>query len=162
MAEHPNVALVREMMGAMDSGDVAFLEDHTSDDIVWHTGGNSRAAGTRRGKDEVRQMMSAVTGDSMKVQNHAILGDDDHVVVLGTANVTAPSGKSAEYNFVNVFHVSGGKITEAWGMAENDAVTDPDLGRVRDLVHRAAAGFRGGSARRRRANPRRRARSGTR
>jgi len=125
MAEHPNVVLVREMMGAMDSGDVAFLEDHTSDDIVWHTGGNSRAAGTRRGKDEVRQLMSAVTGDSMKVQNHAILGDDDHVVVLGTANVTAPSGKSAEYNFVNVFHVSGGKITEAWGLAENDAVTDP-------------------------------------
>ena len=110
---------------AMDRGDVAFLEDHTSDDIVWHTGGNSRAAGTRRGKDEVRQMMSAVTGDSMKVQNHAVLGDDDHVVVLGTANVTAPSGKSAEYNFVNVFHVTDGKITEAWGLAENDAVTDP-------------------------------------
>ena len=125
MDEHPNVTMVNELTAAMDRGDVAFLEDHTSDDIVWHTGGNSRAAGTRRGKDEVRQMMSAVTGDSMKVQNHAVLGDDDHVVVLGTANVTAPSGKSAEYNFVNVFHVSDGKITEAWGLAENDAVTDP-------------------------------------
>jgi len=124
MDEHPNVALVREITSAMERGDMAFLEDHTADDIVWHTGGNSRAAGTRRGKDEVRQMMSAATGD-IKIQNHAILGDDDHVVVLGTADVTAPSGKSVEYNFVNVFHVSGGKVTEAWGMAENDAVTDP-------------------------------------
>jgi hypothetical protein len=26
---------------------------------------------------------------------------------------------------VNVFHIADGKITEAWGMAENDAVTDP-------------------------------------
>jgi ketosteroid isomerase-like protein len=125
MDEHPNVALIREMMGAMERGDVEFLEGHIADDIVWHTGGNSRAAGTRRGKDEVRQMMGSVTGDGMKVQTHAIVGDDDHTVVLGTANVTAPSGKSVEYNYVNVFHISGDKVTEVWGMAENDAVTDP-------------------------------------
>jgi ketosteroid isomerase-like protein len=125
MDEHPNVALIREMTGAMERGDIAFLEAHTADDIVWHTGGNSRAAGTRRGKDEVRQMMGAMTGDSLEIQSHAILGDDDHVVVLGTANVTAPSGKSVEYNYVNVFHVSGDKVTEVWGMSENDAETDP-------------------------------------
>lgn len=125
MEEHPNVAMVREMMGAMERGDMVFLEDHTADDIVWHTGGNSAAAGTRRGKDEVRELMGGVTGDAMKIQNHAILGDDDHVVVLGTADVTAPSGKSVEYNFVNVFHVSGDKVTEVWGMSENDAETDP-------------------------------------
>jgi ketosteroid isomerase-like protein len=125
MDEHPNVALIREMLGAMERGDVEFLEGHVADDIVWHTGGNSRAAGTRRGKDEVRQMMGAMTGDGMKVQTHAIVGDADHTVVLGTANVTAPSGKSVEYNYVNVFHVSGDKVTEVWGMAENDAETDP-------------------------------------
>jgi uncharacterized protein len=125
MDEHPNVSLIREMNAAMERGDMTFLEDHTADDIVWHTGGNSRAAGTRRGKDEVRQMMGAMTGDSMKVQTHAIIGDDDHVVVLGTANATAPSGRSVEYNYVNVFHVAGDKVTEVWGMAENDAETDP-------------------------------------
>ncbi len=50
----------------MDRGDVQWMEGHTSDDIVWHTGGNSRAAGVRRGK-----------------------------------------------------------VTEVWGLAENDAETDP-------------------------------------
>jgi len=126
VAEHPNVALVREMFDAMGRGDVQWLEDHTADDIVWHTGGNSRAAGVRRGKDQVRELMGAAAApDAMKVQSHDIVGNDEHTVVLGSAAVTAPSGKSVEYNFVNVFHIADGKVTEVWGMSENDAETDP-------------------------------------
>ena len=126
MDEHRNVALIREMFSAMERGDTPWLEDHTADNIVWHTGGNSRAAGVRRGKDEVRELMSAAgSTDTMKAQVHDIVGNDDHTVVIGTAVVTAPSGKSVEYNYVNVFHIADGKITEAWGMAENDAETDP-------------------------------------
>ena len=85
MDEHPNVALVREITSAMERGDMAFLEDHTADDIVWHTGGNSRAAGTRRGKDEVRQMMSAATGD-IKIQNHAIHRKNTSIVHITSRN----------------------------------------------------------------------------
>ena len=126
MDEHPNVALVREMFAAMERGDVQWLEDHTADDIVWHTGGNSRAAGARRGKDEVRELMGAAASpETMKAQMHDIIANDDHTVVLGTAVVTSPSGKSVEYNYVNVFHIADGKVTEAWGLAENDAETDP-------------------------------------
>ena len=62
---------------------------------------------------------------AMKVDVHDVIGNDDHTVVLGTAVVTAPSGKSVEYNYVNVFHVADGKVTEVWGLAENDAETDP-------------------------------------
>jgi ketosteroid isomerase-like protein len=123
--EHPNAALIREMWAAMDRGDIQWLEDHTADDIVWHTGGNSRAAGVRRGKDEVRQMMGSLSGDAMKASTHDIIANDQHTVVLGTATVTAPSGKSVEYNYVNVFHIDGDKVTQVWGLAENDAETDP-------------------------------------
>ena len=126
MEEHPNVTLVRDMFAAMERGDVQWLEDHTSDDIVWHTGGNSRAAGVRRGKDEVRALMTETADPgAMKVDVHDVIGNDDHTVVLGTAVVTTPSGKSVEYNYVNVFHVADGKVTEVWGLAENDAETDP-------------------------------------
>ena len=126
MQEHPNVALVREMFAAMDRGDMQWVEDHTSDDIVWHTGGNSRAAGVRRGKDAVRESMAAMADPgAMKADVHDVIGNDDHTVVLGTAVVTAPSGKSVEYNYVNVFHIAEGKVTEVWGLAENDAETDP-------------------------------------
>ena len=126
MAEHPNVTLVRDLFAAMDRGDIQWMEDHTADDIVWHTGGNSRASGVRRGKDSVRELMGSVGGSgAMKADVHDVIGNDDHTVVLGTAVVTAPSGKSVEYNYVNVFHIDDGKVTEVWGLAENDAVTDP-------------------------------------
>lgn len=126
MGEHPNASLVREMWDAIERGDMGWLDAHVADDIVWHVGGNSRSAGTFRGKETVAQMMSGVTDpNAMKVVTHDIIAGDDHTVVLGTANITAPSGASAEYNFVNVFHIDGDKVTEAWGMAENDAVTDP-------------------------------------
>ena len=126
MADHPNVVLVRESFEAMDRGDLAWLEEHMSDDIVWHVGGNSSAAGTMSGKDAVLQMMSPALADAMKADVHDVVGGDDHVVVLGKAVVTGPSsGKSVEYNYVNVFHVADGKVTEAWGMAENDAEVDP-------------------------------------
>ncbi len=126
MQEHPNVTLVRDMFAAMDRGDMQWIDDHTSDDIVWHTGGNSKAAGVRRGKDAVRESMAAMSDPgAMKADVHDVIGNDDHTVVLGTAVVTAPSGASAEYNYVNVFHIADGKVTEVWGLAENDAVTDP-------------------------------------
>jgi len=126
MQEHPNVTLVRDLFAAMDRGDMQWVEDHTSNDIVWHTGGNSRAAGVRRGKDAVRESMATMAdAGTMKADVHDVIGDDEHTVVLGTAVVTAPSGKSVEYNYVNVFHIADGKVTEAWGLAENDAETDP-------------------------------------
>ncbi|MGZ8579822.1 MAG: nuclear transport factor 2 family protein [Actinomycetota bacterium] len=126
MQEHPNVTLVRDMFAAIERGDMQWIDEHTSDDIVWHTGGNSKAAGVRRGKDAVRESMAAMADPgAMKANVHDVIGNDDHTVVLGTAVVTAPSGKSAEYNYVNVFHIADGTFTEVWGLAENDAVTDP-------------------------------------
>jgi ketosteroid isomerase-like protein len=126
MDQHPNASLIREMFDAMQRGDTAWMDQHVADDIVWHVGGNSRSAGVFRGKETVAQMMAGVTDpQSMKVDTHDIIAGDDHTVVLGTAVVTAPSGASAEYNFVNVFHIANGKLTEVWGMSENDAITDP-------------------------------------
>ena len=49
------------------------------------------------------------------------------MVTLGTARATGPDGSSAEWKYVQVFHVKDGKVTEAWGMAENDAEVDPFL-----------------------------------
>ena len=122
--EHPNVALAREGMGAFQRGDVQWLADHLADDVVWHVGGNSRAAGQYRGKEAILNYMGAGAGGSAEIDTHDILGNDDHVVALGTAKLTAPDGESVEYKFVNVFHARDGKITTAWGLAENDAETD--------------------------------------
>ena len=58
---------------------------------------------------------------------HDILGNDEHVVVLGSAKATARDGSSAEWKYTQIFHIRDGKTTEVWGMAENDAAVDPFL-----------------------------------
>ena len=62
MAEHPNVALVRRGMQAMNDMDMsradeemAIVDAFMADDIVWHEIGRAEP---RRGKDELRATMS--------------------------------------------------------------------------------------------------------
>jgi uncharacterized protein len=124
--EHPNVALVREGNEAFERGDMAWFDEHTADDVVWHVGGNNKLSGTYQGKQAVMEMMGRTGGaGAFKVDTHDVLGNDDHVVTLGTAVVTTADGDSVEYKFVNIFHIKDGKTTEVWGMSENDAETDP-------------------------------------
>jgi ketosteroid isomerase-like protein len=63
---------------------------------------------------------------------HDIVGNDDHVVVLGSAKATARDGSSAEWKYTLMFHTRDGKTTEVWGMAENDAAVDPFLDALPD------------------------------
>jgi ketosteroid isomerase-like protein len=123
--EHPNVAIAREGMEATQRGDLQWLQDHLADNVSWHVGGNSAAAGTLEGKEKVMQFFGAMgNGGGIELDLHDIMATDDHTVVLGTAHLTAPDGDSIKYNFVNVFHIRDGMVTDAWGMTENDAETD--------------------------------------
>lgn len=128
--EHPNVRLVREGFEAFERGDMEWMDRHLADDVVWHVGGNSKWSGSYEGKERVldffrRQAEALEEPPSGEV--HDIVGGEEHVVVLGTASASAPSGQSAEWKYVQVFHVRDGKATEVWGMAENDAAVDPFL-----------------------------------
>ena len=133
--EHPNAQLVREGFEAMTSGDNSWMDEHIADDIVWHVGGNSKWAGEYRGKDAVLEYfarMAKAMGGMPDADVHDILANDEHVVVLGSASARAADGSSAEWKYVNVFHMSDGKATEVWGMAENDAAVDPFLDALPD------------------------------
>src|SRR5919106_1013184 len=103
--EHPNVAIVRQGFEAFEKGDF-------------------------EGKAKVLEFFARQTqalGGAPSLDIHDILGSDEHVVVLGTASATGPDGSSAEWNYVQVFHVEDERATEVWGMAENDAAVDPFL-----------------------------------
>jgi ketosteroid isomerase-like protein len=132
-SEHPNVALVREGFEAFQKGDMAWMDRHLSDDIVWHIGGNSKWAGAYQGKAKVLELFARQTqamGTPPEIDNHDILGNDDHVISLGTAKATGPDGSIVEWKFAQIFHIKDGKATEVWGMAENDAAVDPFLDRL--------------------------------
>jgi ketosteroid isomerase-like protein len=128
--EHPDVAIVREGFEAFQKGDMGWMDRHLSDDVIWHIGGNSKWSGAYRGKANVldffaRQTRAMATPPTAEV--HDIVGNDDHVVVLGTASARAPDGSQADWKYVQVFHITDGRATEVWGMAENDAAVDPFL-----------------------------------
>lgn len=130
--DHPDVQLVRDLHAALQRGDLAWLEEHFADDIVWHVGGNSKWAGARRGKAELREHHARMARARSTSESavHDILASDDHVVVLGSVTATAEDGSSAECTYVNVFHIDDGKIAEVWGMTGNDAAVDPFLDRL--------------------------------
>lgn len=129
--EHPNVELVRQGFEAFSNGDMDWMDRHMSDDVVWHVGGNSKWAGSYEGKGNVLDLFArqaqAMGGEAPAPVTHDILGNDDHVVALGNASASATDGSSAEWKYVQIFHISDGKVTEVWGMAENDAAVDPFL-----------------------------------
>lgn len=134
--EHPNVTLVREGFAAFERGDMAWMDEHLADDIVWHVGGNSRWAGAYEGKAAVIEFFGrqaeAMGGQPPSVEIHDVVGGDEHVVALGTAQASSQDGGSAEWKYVQIFHVQDGKATEVWGMAENDAAVDPFLDNLPD------------------------------
>jgi ketosteroid isomerase-like protein len=128
--EHPNMTLAREGNEAFRRGDMGWMGEHMADDVVWHVGGNSRWAGEYKGRQAVLDLFGRqvqAIGSPPEVDIHDTLANDDHVIQIGTARAKAPDGSNVEWKFTQVFHIKDGKLTEAWGMAENDADVDPFL-----------------------------------
>jgi ketosteroid isomerase-like protein len=113
---HPNEDLARRGFEAFAIGDMATLNELFADDIVWHSPGNNQLSGTYRGKGQVFaqfQKVAEMTGGTFKVDIHALLGDDEHVVALTRASGER-EGMTLNDNTVQVLHVKDGKVTESW------------------------------------------------
>ena len=53
MAEHPNVARIKDGYAAFAKGDFAVLNDLFAEDVLWHVGGRSQLTGDYRVSDAV-------------------------------------------------------------------------------------------------------------
>ena len=127
MAEHPNVALVRRAMAAMNEMDMsradeemAVVEAFMDDDIVWHEIGRAEP---RRGKDELRASMGEMGDATIKYDVHDVIANDEHAVVLGTATATR-GDRTLEYRTAEIFHIRGGKATERWAFSDDTAAIE--------------------------------------
>ncbi len=126
MADHPNAALLRKGYEAFASGDMATLTELFAEDVVWHVPGNSQISGEHRGRDAVFGVFAKVgqlTGGSFKIELHDVLANDEHVVAL-THATGSREGKRYDALDTDVYHVSGGKFTEFWSMAEDTRAAD--------------------------------------
>jgi hypothetical protein len=126
MQEHPNVTLVRESYDAFDRRDTDWIIQHFADDIVWHIGGTSKMAGSYKGMQEISEVFARQENvfANSKIDTHDIVGNDQHVIAIGSGTAQDPDGGSAEWKWANVFHVQDGKITEVWGLSEDPTAID--------------------------------------
>ena len=116
MAEHPNVALMRRANEEMQRDGPAGMAKYLADDVVWHEIGRDEP---RRGIAELAASAGAVDYE-ISWEVHDILGNDDHVVALGTATATR-AGRTLSYRTAEIYHVKNGKITERWAFSDDTA-----------------------------------------
>jgi len=116
MAEHPNAAMIRKAIEAMNADDATYLDSIMADDIVWHTIG---AAEPLRGKEAMRTAMGE-RSFQIDVTLHDVTANDEHAVALVKAHATR-DGKTLDYDTAEIFHVKDGKITERWAFSDDTA-----------------------------------------
>ena len=116
MAEHPNAAMIRKAIEAMDTNDAAYLDSIMADDIVWHMIGAPEPV---RGKEQMRAAMGDRSFE-ISVTLHDVTANDDHAVALVNAHAVR-DGKTLDYNTAEIFHVKDGKITERWAFSDDTA-----------------------------------------
>jgi ketosteroid isomerase-like protein len=113
---HVNEEVARKATEAISKGDMeTFLSLHTDDSVV-HFPGRGPLAGDYRGKNGITDMFQRqmkMLDSPPQIENHDILANDNHAVVLNKTRATR-GGKTIEQQQVVVLHIKGGKIAEAW------------------------------------------------
>src|SRR6266540_427517 len=108
---HPNEEIARIETEAISKRDIEGFLSHHADDVVVHFPGRGPMAGDYRGKDGVGKMFQQqmqILDSPPEIENHDILANDDHVVVLNKTRATR-KGTPLEQNQVVVMHFKGGK-----------------------------------------------------
>jgi uncharacterized protein len=121
MAEHPNVARIKDGYAAFAKGDFAVLNDLFAEDVLWHEAGRNQLSQEYRGRDAVYAFfgrLMEVTAGTFHIDLHAVFADDEHGVALVRMNLSR-GDKTVTTNDAHVFHLRDGKVTEFW-----DASTD--------------------------------------
>ena len=130
MAEHPNIARIRDGYAAFANGDMAGLSDFFAEDVQWHEGGRNQISGEYSGRDEVFGLFGKlfeITQGSLRIDLHAVLADDEHGVALVTVRGSR-EGQSLDVNGVHVMHLRDGEVTEFWNANIDQYAVDEFLG----------------------------------
>ena len=119
---HPNGALISEGYAAFAKGDMDTIAGLFDDDIAWHTSGTGVMSGDYAGKDAVFAYfgkLMELTEGTFHQEIHALLADDDHVVVLTSSGQDKPRPFTGQTVFV--WHGRDGKAVECWNVPMDQA-----------------------------------------
>jgi ketosteroid isomerase-like protein len=113
---HPNEEIARRGTEALAKGDMETFLGLQADDVVLHFPGRGPMAGDYRGKDGVAQLFQKqmeMLDAPPEIENHDILANDDHTVILNTVRASR-GGQVLEQQQVVVLHIRDGKVAETW------------------------------------------------
>jgi ketosteroid isomerase-like protein len=116
LAEHPNVVFVRRLYQAIIARDTMRVAQLADQDIAFHITGRSMFAGHYRGREQALKVfhdVGAVTGRSVHIDLHDVVGSGEHVVGLHRMRGHR-NGKALDQNGCLVCHFSDGALKEAW------------------------------------------------
>lgn len=123
---HPHEQVARDATEALSRGDMDGFLSHHTDDVVIHFPGVGSVAGDYRGKDGVGELFRKqreVLDAPPQIENHDVLANDEHAVILNTVRATR-NGRTLEQRQVVVLHMREGKIGEAWLQFSDQAGMD--------------------------------------
>ena len=126
MTAHPHAEVFMRTYAAFTAGDMEALAELFAEDVVWHTPGRNPLSGDYEGRDATFASFARefeLSGGTYAVELHDVLADDDHTVALLRCTAQR-DGKTLDMNYVLVFHIAGGKITEAWELWTDQGTLD--------------------------------------
>lgn len=123
-----NLQIVQDAYGKFGSGDVAGLIGLLSDDVDWRVPEieNASFAGARRGHQSMVEFFTALVTEEDITQFEPIefIDGGDKIVVLGKSAATVrETGRSYQTDWVHIFTIKDGKITNFHEFFDNAAAT---------------------------------------
>jgi ketosteroid isomerase-like protein len=120
---------VQAAYAAFGSGDLPGLLAHLQPDVQWKFIGDSRApyTGEVRGHEQVAHWFGDVAkADGIQAfEPREFLAGPDHVTVIGWERTAAlPGGKVFECEWVHVWRLREGKVSQFFGLLDTEASAD--------------------------------------
>ena len=97
-----------------------------AEDVVWHTPGRNPLSGDCEGRDATLASFEKefeLSGGTYTVEVHDVLANDNHTVAL-LRSTAQRDARTLDMNYVLIFHIDDGKITEGWELWTDQATLD--------------------------------------
>lgn len=110
------IAVVRQLIDALERDDRQAMADLLSDDVEWHEIGRAEPI---VGKEALAaRYTTALPQWQITGETHDVLANDEHAIALVTAQAEM-GGKSLTYRTAEIFHIRDGKITARWAFSDD-------------------------------------------
>jgi uncharacterized protein len=129
MAEHPNVAVVRNAYESFTKGDLDGALADLADDCVFHFGGDGPNSGDHKGREAITAALIKnfeLTAGTQALDVKGIFADDDHAAVVLHETASRPDGASISMDEVHILRLRDGKVIDLWDVPE-DVQTHDDF-----------------------------------